>query len=656
MPTKFANKYAMTMAGLNLIQQALTIYDNNLRLVISNQRFEKMFELPEELTTPGASFADTIRYLASRGEYGPVEDVECFVKDRVDLALAFEPHYFERQSGKGRWISVEGSPLPEGGWVTVYTDITATKRGEQLLRARSEELSEKLISHAEELSATNRQLASTVTALEEAKRQIMFAEAQMRLTAEMMPAHIAHIDPDRHYTYSNRRLSTVMPGSLPDPVGLHAAEVLGQKTWNSIRPEMNKAYAGETPIFEFNHEPSSRRIRVALTPDPATGGVYSLSMDVTEETQSRAVLQQTRRREIAAQMISGLAHDFSNLLTIILGMQSRLQRITDLPDDADELISATLLAARRGGTLLNRIADMTGVREATAQTTDIGAFLNDFETLANAALSQQITLRIDNHIAQDALMLDVGMLQDSLLNLVLNARDACKNSGQIIITARTVQNTWVEFHVRDTGPGFTEKALNHGFEPFFTTKGGEGSGLGLAMVYDMTKLAGGHATLGNCDTGGFVSIRLPFREASAPVSPSLVLLVEDNPELRTNIRDMLTGAGHTVVEAASVDEALTLTEQIPGISLVLSDILLEGEASGVDLIDQLPTHPLTFLMTSLPTSHPLHRQALSRAPVITKPFTTEALATFLTNRPAITPFPASDSAGESSTPSEHIVK
>ena len=106
MPTKFANKYAMTMAGLNLIQQALTIYDNNLRLVISNQRFEKMFELPEELTTPGASFADTIRYLASRGEYGPVEDVECFVKDRVDLALAFEPHYFERQSGKGRWISV----------------------------------------------------------------------------------------------------------------------------------------------------------------------------------------------------------------------------------------------------------------------------------------------------------------------------------------------------------------------------------------------------------------------------------------------------------------------------------------------------------------------------------------------------------------------
>ncbi len=84
-------------------------------------------------------------------------------------------------------------------------------------------------------------------------------------------------------------------------------------------------------MFEFNHEPSSHRIRVALTPDQTTGGVYILSMDITEETQTRAALQQNRRREMAAQMISGLAHDFSNLLTIILGMQSRLQRLAALP-------------------------------------------------------------------------------------------------------------------------------------------------------------------------------------------------------------------------------------------------------------------------------------------------------------------------------------
>ena len=122
----------MTMAGLNLIQQALSIYDSDLRLVVSNQRFEDMFDLPPELVAPGASFSETIRYLATRGEYGPIDDIEAFVKNRVDLALAFEPHYLEREMANGRWISVEGSPIPQGGWVAVYTDITATKRAEQL--------------------------------------------------------------------------------------------------------------------------------------------------------------------------------------------------------------------------------------------------------------------------------------------------------------------------------------------------------------------------------------------------------------------------------------------------------------------------------------------------------------------------------------------
>lgn len=634
MPTKRADSHAMTMAGLNLIQQALSIYDSELRLVVSNQRFADMFNLPSELVTQGASFSDTIRYLATRGEYGPVGDIEAFVQDRVDLALAFEPHYFEREMANGRWISVEGTPIPQGGWVAVYTDITATKRAEQLLRARSEELSERLLSHAEELSAANRHLAATVTALEEAKRQITAAEARTRLTAEMMPAHIAHVDPDRRYTYSNRRLSAIMPGSRPDPVGLHAADVLGPPTWAVIAPELDRAYAGESAVFEFNHDPSSRRIRVALTPDQTTGGVYILSMDITEETQTRAALQQTRRREIAAQLISGLAHDFSNLLTIILGMQSRLQRMETLPADADTLINATLSAARRGGTLLNRIAGMTGAREVTPVATDMRAFLRDFETLASSALPEHISLTVNNLVAQEALLLDAGMLQDSLLNLVLNARDACQGSGQIMLTARTVQNTWVDFSVRDTGPGFSQAALAHAFEPFFTTKGSEGSGLGLAMVYDMTKLAGGRASLGNCETGGQVSIRLPLRPAGLPVSPGLVLLVEDSPDLRANVRDMLTGAGHNVIEAASADEALTLIEQIPGVSLVLSDILLEGEASGVDLIDRLPDpHPPCFLMTSLPASHPLHRAALARAPVLAKPFNPETLAAFLASRP-----------------------
>ena len=114
--------------------------------------------------------------------------MEGFVATRVEIARAFEPHYMERARANGRTISVEGTPLPQGGWVTVYTDITRAKRQEALLRARSEELSDQLVGYSEELSATNRQLEATITALEEAKRQISEAEARTRMTAEMMPA------------------------------------------------------------------------------------------------------------------------------------------------------------------------------------------------------------------------------------------------------------------------------------------------------------------------------------------------------------------------------------------------------------------------------------------------------------------------------------
>ncbi|GAW33464.1 blue-light-activated protein [Roseovarius sp. A-2] len=620
-----ADRDAMTMAGLNLIQQALTIYDSDLHLVVCNRRFQEMFALPDWLVTPGADFSDTIRYLATRGDYGYVGDVDDFVATRVEIARAFEPHYMERTRANGRTISVEGTPLPQGGWVTVYTDITRTKRQEALLRARSEELSDQLLSYSEELSAANRELEATITALEEAKRQISEAEARTRLTAEMMPAHIAHIGPDCCYTYSNRRLTSVMPGSRTDLIGVHAADVLEPQPWSVISPELEKAYAGEPSVFEFTHEPSSRRIRVALTPDHYSGGVYILSMDITEESQTRAALQQTRRREMAAQLTSGLAHDFSNLLTIILGMQSRLGRM-GLPNEARELIDATLAAARRGGGLLGRIADMTGPREHEPVPTDLQAFLGDLETLARSALPSGVTLRITRETTEARYLLDAGMLQDSLLNLVLNARDACGDSGEITLIARAIQDTWLEFVLDDTGPGFSPEAIDHALVPFFTTKGGEGSGLGLSMVYDMTKLAGGRIILGNTDKGARVALRLPLRPAGDARPPGLVLLVEDSPDLRGALRDMLRAAGHSVIEAASVEEASTLIAQLPEISAVLSDIVLEGDRTGLDLADvpRGPDCPLV-LMTSLPPDDPLHRAATLRVPVLRKPFTAAQL-------------------------------
>ncbi|MBE9637408.1 PAS-domain containing protein [Salipiger mangrovisoli] len=624
------DKDALTQAGLNLIQQALSIYDRQLTLAVCNRPFAKMFDLPERLTRPGASFEDTIRHLVDAGEYGTVDEPEDFIRARVDQARAFAPHYMERTRANGRVISVEGAPLPQGGWVTVYTDITAVKAQEELLRTRSELLSEEVIRRAEALAASNRQLAATNAALEEARRELTEMEARTRLTTEMMPAHIARVDAAGRYTYSNRRLSQVMPGRPSEIAGLHISEALGP-AYAKVRPHLERALGGQQSIFEFTDDGSSRRIRAVFTPDPAERGVYILSLDVTEETQARAALQHARRRELAAQLTSGLAHDFSNLLTIILGMQSKLARL-DLPPEAAQLAAGTLQAARRGGDLLDRIAGITSHRAWTPEAVVATEFLHDLELLTRPALPEQMTLEIAT-APEGSFLLDRGLLQDAALNLVLNARDACGGAGgRIRIALRTVKDTWLELAVSDSGPGFSAEALEHGLDPFFTTKGGAGSGLGLAMVYDMVKLAGGTIKIGNGpkdNPGARVTLRLPLRRAIAePGRPrGLALLVEDDQDLREQLREMLTGLGHAVVEASSVAEARVLADGL-ALDLVLSDLLLEGDEPGSALPAALPGLDVR-LMTSLPPGDPRRQAAEAAAPVIAKPFTEGQLAAFL---------------------------
>ncbi|SIS86991.1 hybrid sensor histidine kinase/response regulator [Phaeovulum vinaykumarii] len=624
----------LIQAGLNLIQQALSIFDSDLRLAAANRPYQVMFDLPDALTQPGTSFEDTIRFLVMRGEYGPLSDPEAMIAERVEQARTFRAHYMERTRANGRTIAVEGAPLPQGGWVTVYTDITDIKAQEALLHARSEVLSSQLLAHAERLAQANRELAATNAALEEAKRELTEIEARTRQVTEMMPAHIAHMDRDFHYTYSNRQLTAVMPGSLSEIVGRPAIEALGADTFHRIEPGLRRALEGEANVIEISHTPSGRRIRIALTPDRvgegAVNGVYILSTDVTGEAQARAALAQSAKRELAAQLTSGLAHDFANLLTIILGLQGRLERSPGLGPEALELVRATLAAARRGGTLLDRIAAISGPRALRPQPTDLRAFLADLVAMAAPTLGDGVQVRQDVQGLDGPLLLDPGPLQDSLLNLMLNARDAMAGRGAITIAAHPVRDTWVEIAVADSGPGFSPEALDHALDPFFTTKGGEGSGLGLSMVYDQTKLAGGTVSLANAPGGGAeVTLRLPLRPAEPPPPEMLVLLVEDNEDIRQNVREMLCEMGHSVLETTSAAEALDLAA-VANPGFVLSDIQLAGGLTGLTLLEALEAGGIACgrgLMTSLPAGHPLRARA--PCPVISKPFGPAELASLL---------------------------
>jgi len=320
----------MILSGLNLIKQAITVYDRDLKLVIANRQFQRMFDLPDALIKPGATFEMALSYVTEQGDYGEIEDTKAFVAERIEKARAFEPHYLERRRANGSYISIEGSPLHDGGWVAVYTDITDIKAQDALLRGKSADLTDALIQRSEELAKTNRELTHTVAALEEAKRELTASQDKLNLTNAMIPAHIARVDRDGVYTYSNRKLSTVLPNRSNEIIGKHFRDALGPEIFAEIEDGFQKALNGGDPVVEFEDKSTGQHLRVALTPDRDSrgqiAGAYLLSMDVTEDVNARSALTHTRRRELAAQLTSGLAHDFSNLLTIILGQQNRLIR------------------------------------------------------------------------------------------------------------------------------------------------------------------------------------------------------------------------------------------------------------------------------------------------------------------------------------------
>lgn len=624
---------ALTQAGLNLIKQAISIYDHDLRLVLANHQFQRMFDLPSALVEPGGSFEETLRVLAERGDYGELDDVEGFLAERVEQAKTFEPHYFERTRANGTTISVEGSPLQGGGWVAVYSDITELKTQEALLRSRSADLSEELISRSEELARANRNLTATVTALEEAKHQLLASQARLNLTNSMIPAHIARVNRDGIYTYTNHKLSSIVPGRSNDIVGKHLIEALGQDVYDNIAEAFAATLQGEAPVAEFEHKQAGRHNRVAFTPDIDEDGdvvgAYLLSANVTEQVRARQALTHTRRRELAAQLTSGLAHDFGNLLTIILGEQDRLSKLDNMPDDAVQYLETIKSAARRGGDLIAGLGELDTQRSMNIRLTDFAGFMKKVVLLAKAALPDRITLELLNDVSASHLMIDAGFAQDALLNLVLNAIDAISGVGKVTITVSVDEANYLSFCVEDTGTGFSQDALSNALAPFFTSKSDRaGRGLGLSTTFDFARSSGGTVRLANRKTGGAqVCILIPYQPAE-PVVPGVVLLVEDNVDIRQTVRGYLQRMGHAVVETDTVLEAKKLA-LVGDVTFVVTDLMLGNGDTGFALAEHLHKSRSdlpVLIITGLPASDLQCKAAAKTYPVLHKPFAFDALA------------------------------
>ena len=643
-------RFTLLQQGLDHISQAITVIDPDLRLIAWNRRFFTMLEFPESLARVGTPFADFMRHNAERGEYGP-GDVEEMVRVRIDEARKFKAHYFERtRPTTGQIIAIRGEPLEDGGFITVYTDITEQRYYEAMIRERNDEL--------------DRRVRDRTKALETANQERDRIAQRLALVTDAVPALIAYIDDRLVYHFANRGYAEWFGYGKDGIIGRGAAEVLGQALMQRIGPHVAEALTGRQVSYEYSMERDGRRVHARSTlvpdvsPDGVVAGLYVLSYDITEQKRTEAALIQAQKMEAVGQLTGGLAHDFNNLLTIVVGnlagLHEQLAARGEGTGDGDDLLAPALAAARRGVELTRRLLAFSRRQPLEPVAVDLRQLVGGLLQLLKRSLPASV--EIHTRFAEPGLFVlaDPHQLESALLNLMLNARDALPDGGRIELAAEAwtaeadqaaeaevAPGRYVRITVADSGQGMSEEALSHAFEPFFTTKPfGSGSGLGLAMVYGFVKQSGGavriQSRLGQGTTvavllpeGGppVAAATMPAAEDGPGAGPRLVLLVEDDREVRKVIRRQLTDLGCVVVEAADGREAMRMLDGISEIELLLSDVVMPGGMDGRALAAEAMRRRPGLKVVLMSGYH--DDQTAPHLPMLLKPFSRKQLAAAL---------------------------
>lgn len=383
--------------------------------------------------------------------------------------------------------------------------------------------------------------------------------------------------------------------------------------------------------------------------------------DVTERAQLQQRLAQSQKMEAIGQLTGGIAHDFNNMLGVILGNLDLVERSKCLDESALKRIGTAQKAALRGADLTRRLLAFSRRQHLDPTVLKLDEAIGEVVEMAARTLGADI--HIDNRATADApsVMVDASGFENMLLNLLMNARDAMPDGGLIDIAVSTTDidarhpavqagelspGRYASLRITDTGQGIAPDKLDKVFEPFFTTKQpGHGTGLGLAMVYGFIKQSGGHIKLySEVGTGTTVQIILPLADAAAGTAPApmtanqeehhaapgaIALVVDDEPDMREVAAAYLEDMGYRVLHAGDAADALRVLAAEPGISLLVTDVIMPGGMNGAKL-GQLVHHRRPDIRVVYTSGFP--SQALARrngtqvhGPLVSKPFQRQEL-------------------------------
>ncbi|WP_341702208.1 PAS-domain containing protein [Ferrovibrio sp.] len=532
--------------GLDHLDQGISIFDRGLKLVACNRRYIELLGFPDSFAAPGTPAEVFFRHNAGLGEYGP-GDAEAQVLERVELARRFLPHHFERTRPNGIVLDIRGTPLPGGGWVTVYSDITERRRTEQALAAARGELEQEVASATAELRDKNRLLDTIV-------------------------ANISHgitlFDTDLNLLICNQHFLDML--GYPEEYSRPGTPFIAFLRWNAEHGEYGagnvEAIVEERIALARRMEPhrlqrrrpNGRVIEVIGTPIEGIGFVTSYS-DITElrrvqdqlrdladtleqrvdertealtryiaerEGTERELLRAKEMAEVAnrskSTFLANMSHEFRTPLNAIIGFSESLLAgyFGSLTPKQNEYVDDILKSGHHLLQLINDVLDLAKVEagrmEVHVEALDVRQAIQDsLEMIRVQAERARVSIQADLPESLPNLQADERMLRQMLLNLLSNAVKFTPGGGRAWVTAATADGH-LDISVHDTGVGMAPQDIPKALAPFgqvigVLTRQHQGTGLGLPLVKSLAELHHGSLSITSAPgQGTTATIRLPL--------------------------------------------------------------------------------------------------------------------------------------------------
>jgi two-component system, cell cycle sensor histidine kinase and response regulator CckA len=580
---------------------------------------------------------------------------------RTGHAILITPTVFRELAEKGE-VELVGTPSP--AWLGVPLRTPSQTIGVLVVQNYQSE-SVYTEQDLEFLSSVGDQIALAIER-KRGEERVRQSEARLRVLIEQLPAVL--------WTVDSKLLFTSAVGAGLAQMGLRADQIVGMSLtdyFGSSDPTFapiaahRRAVAGEAVTFpvEWNDGSYACHVEPLRDADGAVQGAICMALDVTDRKKLEEQFRQAQKMEAVGRLAGGIAHDFNNLLMVIQGyadlLAERLPQGDTLRRNAEQIQAAS----QRAAALTQQLLAFSRKQILAPKVLNIHAVVTDLEKILRRVIGEDIELHTSSGADLWLIKADRSQIEQVIMNLAVNARDAMPNGGRLTIETENVEfdtsvshpsavvapGKYVVLAVTDNGCGMDEKTQAHIFEPFFTTKEkGKGTGLGLATVYGVVKQSGGYVWVySEPGRGTSFKIYLPrieeeiapnvrdpgVTEKSTPRGSGVILLAEDEKGVRELAREYLETSGYTVIVAENGNTALELASLHAGpIHLLMTDVVMPG-IGGRELADRVKAirpEIKTLYMSGYTDQAIVHQGILETGAILLqKPFTLAALASKL---------------------------